>query len=346
MHSTDTTTAAAPARVPKVAIIGTGSVGSSIAFACLMRSVAPELLLYDINTGFAHGQVLDLEDSVYLSSANLASCSYDQDTPPQSTMTATAQDCGQADIIVVTAGFRQAPGESRDELLSRNVFVLRDVFTRIAPIKSSAIVIMVTNPVNIMTWLAQKLSGLPPNQVFGTGTVLDTMRLRTAIKRTFRQEGGDFEGFSENSINAYVIGDHGDKQVALWSSATVGGAPLTSFKPFEQLGTRVDVATRTTNRIYEIIKHKDASSFGIASIVADLIQAILTNKQTVLPLTVYSERYNACIALPTVLSAKGVGPAIYPQMDTKEQAALEAYVQDNRDTCAAILDFHCAEREF
>ncbi|KAF9969499.1 hypothetical protein BGZ65_011879 [Modicella reniformis] len=251
-------------------------------------------------------------------------------------MTATAQDCGQADIIVIAAGHRQAPGESRDQLLSRNVSVIQDVFARIAPIKSSAIIIMVTNPVNIMTWLAQKLSGLPSNQVFGTGTVLDTMRLRTAIKKTFQQQegsDGDHEGFAEESIHAYVIGDHGDKQVAVWSSATVGGFPLTSFKPFEHLSAQADVATRTSNRIYEIIKYKDASSFGIASIVADLIQCILGNKRTVLPLTVYSERYNACIALPTVLGAKGVGPIVYPQMDAKEQAALEAYAQINRDTC-------------
>ncbi|KAG0206845.1 hypothetical protein BGX31_002657 [Mortierella sp. GBA43] len=261
-------------------------------------------------------------------------------------MTATAQDCGQADIIVIAAGFPQAPGESRDQLLSRNLLVLQDVFARIAPIKPTAIVIMVTNPVNIMTWMAQKLSGLPVNQVIGTGTVLDTMRLRTAIKKTFQQQGGGCEGFAEDSINAYVIGDHGDKQVAVWSSATVGGAPLASFKPFDQMNARSDVATKTTNRIYEIIKYKDASSFGIAAIVADMIGSILANKRTIMPLTVYSEKYNACIALPTVLSAKGVEQIIYPQLDSKEQAALEAYVQSNQDTCTAVMGLYRAEREF
>ncbi|KAI1316231.1 hypothetical protein EDD11_010278 [Mortierella claussenii] len=329
----------------KVAIIGAGDVGASTAFACVMRAVAQEILLYDINTSLAHGHVLDLEDaSSFLGSSSIASCSHSSHTSCYSSATATAQDCGQADIIVITAGYRNAPGESREQVLHRNQAVLQDILVKISPIKSSAILLMVTNPVNIMTALAQKLSGLPLNQVFGTGTILDTIRLRSAIKKRFQQEQQDHEGcpehdagLSESSIQANVIGDHGDKQVALWSAATIGGYPLTSFKAFEMLNVQADVARQGTSRVYEINEHKLGSSFGIAVIVAEIISTIFSNRRTVLPLSVYSDRYDACLSLPVILGAHGVGKIIYPQMDTKEQAALTEYIRTNRETCAPYL---------
>ncbi|KAF9914407.1 hypothetical protein BX616_008376 [Lobosporangium transversale] len=329
----------------KVAIIGTGAVGTATAFACIMRKVAPELMLYDINTSRAHGQVLDLEDaSSFLGSSSLSSCSYAQDTPRFSSTTKTPQDCGQADIIVVAAGNPQAPGESRDNLLYHNQLILKDILTKISPIKPTAIMIMVTNPVNLMTALAQKLSGLPPNQVIGTGTILDTARLRTAIKKALQHHQQLEEGYAENesgfiesSIHANVIGDHGDKQVALWSTATVGGYPLTSFNAFKLLNTQIEVAKSSAAKVYEIIEHKTASSFGIAVIIAEIIDTIASNKKAVLPLSVYSKRYDVCLALPVVLSANGIGTIIYPQMNEREQAALDEYVRANRAICAPFF---------
>ncbi|CAO3573111.1 unnamed protein product [Mortierella alpina] len=319
-------------QAPKVAIIGAGIVGSAVAFACLMRSVASDFLIYDIDTSVAHGQVLDLEDATFISSATIASAAYPS-SPGYSTTTATAQDCGQADIIVMTAGHRQAPGESRDELLHRNELILRDVLTKIAPIKSTAILLMVANPVNILTCLAQKLSGLPPSQVLGSGTYLDTVRLRTAIKKTFLTSSNGDLGVAENCVNALVVGDHGDKQVAVWSSATVAGQPLTTFAEFEQMNTQAEIASATTNRIYDIIEHKGASAYGIAAVVSELILAIFANKRIVVPLTVYSERYDACLSLPVMLGSRGVGQIFYPQMSTKEEQSLLEYVKANQAIC-------------
>src|SRR5690349_20028103 len=191
-----------------MAIIGAGSVGSSIAFACLMRSVVSELLINDFNTKVCEGQVLDLQDAAFVSSTKVR--------------VGTPKECGQADIIVITAGARQKPGESRDELVLRNEEILRSVLDGLQPIKKTAILMLVANPVNVLTCMAQKLSGLPPHQVIGTGTYLDSIRFRGAIKERLH--------VSETSVHGYVVGDHGDKQVAVWSSATVGGKPLLSFE--------------------------------------------------------------------------------------------------------------------
>ncbi|KAF9215495.1 hypothetical protein BGZ59_001244 [Podila verticillata] len=284
-------------------------VGSAVAFACLNRSVISELLVNDINK-IGLGQVLDLEDAAFFSSAKVRH--------------ASLQDCGQADIIVMTAGYNNGPGESRDTLIHRNELILKDVLGRMQPIKSSAIFIMVANPVNILTYMAQKLTGLPPSQVFGSGTYLDTIRLRNTIRKTL--------DVSDASIQAYVIGDHGDQQVALWSSATVGGQPLLSFPEFEHMNTS-KIAHQCSRKVYSIIEYKGGSSFGIGAIISEVIECINLNKKSVIPLTVYSERYDVCLSLPVVLGVNGIDRIIYPQMDSAEEAALGAYIKSNQAFC-------------
>ncbi|KAG0355399.1 hypothetical protein BG005_005707 [Podila minutissima] len=294
---------------PKVAIIGAGMVGSAVAFACLNRSVVSELLVNDISK-IGLGQVLDLEDAAFFSSAKVRH--------------ASLQDCGQADIIVMTAGYNNGPGESRDTLIHRNELILKDVLGKMQPIKSSAIFIMVANPVNILTFMAQKLTGLPPSQVFGSGTYLDTIRLRNTIRKTL--------DVSDASIQAYVVGDHGDQQVALWSSATVGGQPLLTFPEFEHMNTS-KIAHQCSRKVYSIIEYKGGSSFGIGAIIAEVIECINLNKKSVIPLTVYSDRYDVCLSLPAVLGVNGIDRIIYPQMNATEDAALQAYIKSNQAFC-------------
>ncbi|KFH64119.1 hypothetical protein MVEG_09944 [Podila verticillata NRRL 6337] len=306
MHTSTPTLLNSPRQV---AIIGAGMVGSAVAFACLNRSVVSELLVNDINK-IGLGQVLDLEDAAFFSSAKVRH--------------ASLQDCGQADIIVMTAGYNNGPGESRDTLIHRNELILKDVLGRMQPIKSSAIFIMVANPVNILTYMAQKLTGLPPSQVFGSGTYLDTIRLRNTIRKTL--------DVSDASIQAYVIGDHGDQQVALWSSATVGGQPLLSFPEFEHMNTS-KIAHQCSRKVYSIIEYKGGSSFGIGAIISEVIECINLNKKSVIPLTVYSERYDVCLSLPVVLGVNGIDRIIYPQMDSAEEAALGAYIKSNQAFC-------------
>ncbi|KAG0248894.1 hypothetical protein BG011_009810 [Mortierella polycephala] len=295
----------------QMAIIGAGSVGSAIAFACLMRSVVSEILINDYDKKTCEGQVLDLQDAAFVSSTNVR--------------IGTPKECGQSDIIVITAGARQRPGETRDELVQRNEDILRSVLDGMKPIKSTAILVLVANPVNILTCMAQKLSGLPLSQVIGTGTHLDSVRFRVAIKEKLK--------VSEMSVHGYIVGDHGDKQVAIWSSATVGGRPLIAFEEFQ--GVDLDeTAKKVARKAYAIIDLKGATSFGIAAVVSDLALCITLNKLAVIPLSVYCERFDACMSFPVSLGSNGVERVVYPEMNEREIALIEESAKITRAACA------------
>ncbi|KAF9164753.1 hypothetical protein DFQ26_001099 [Actinomortierella ambigua] len=308
-------TAANGKRGSQMAIIGAGSVGASIAFACLMRSVISELLINDYDQKVAEGQVLDLQDAAFVSNTKVR--------------VATPSECGQADIIVVTAGAKQRPGESRDGLVGRNEAILRSVLDGMKPLKPTAILVLVANPVNILTCMAQKFSGLPPNQVVGTGTYLDSIRFRVALKNTLR--------VSESSVHAYVVGDHGDKQVAVWSSASVGGKPLMSFEEIQTLD-RETLADDVAHKAYKIIDLKGATSFGIAAVVSQLVLSITLNRFTLMPLAVYCERFDAVLSFPVTLGTHGVERIVYPDMDENEIKLVEASAQQTRDACKNYRD--------
>lgn len=294
-----------------MAIIGAGSVGSAIAFACLMRSVVSELLINDFNPKVCQGQVLDLQDAAFVSNTKVR--------------IGTPKECGQADIIVITAGARQRPGESRDELVQRNQDILKSVLDGMQPIKSTAILMLVANPVNVLTCMAQKMSGLPPHQVIGTGTYLDSIRFRVAMKERLR--------VSESSVHAYVVGDHGDKQVAVWSSATIGGKPLLSFEELQGVN-QDEVAHQVAHKAYGIIDLKGATSFGIAAVVSDLALCITLNKLSIIPLSTYCERFDACLSFPVSLGNNGVEKIVYPEMNEKELALVQASAEATRKVCS------------
>ncbi|KAK3836778.1 MAG: lactate dehydrogenase A [Linnemannia gamsii] len=293
-----------------MAIIGAGSVGSSIAFACLMRSVVSEILINDFNTKVCEGQVLDLQDAAFVSSTKVR--------------VGTPKECGQADIIVITAGARQKPGESRDELVLRNEDILRSVLDGLQPIKKSAILMLVANPVNVLTCMAQKLSGLPPHQVIGTGTYLDSVRFRVAIKDRLK--------VSETSVHAYIVGDHGDKQVAVWSSASIGGKPMLAFEEIRKMDRAAESA-KVARKAYSIIDLKGATSFGIAAVVSEVALCITLNKLSVVPLSTYCDRFDACLSFPVSLGTNGVERIVYPDMDEAELALVEESAVATRHAC-------------
>ncbi|KAG9062586.1 hypothetical protein KI688_004888 [Linnemannia hyalina] len=294
----------------QMAIIGAGSVGSSIAFACLMRSVVSELLINDFNTKVCEGQVLDLQDAAFVSSTKVR--------------VGTAAECGQADIIVITAGARQKPGESRDQLVLRNEEILRSVLEGLQPIKKTAILMLVANPVNVLTCMAQKLSGLPPHQVIGTGTYLDSVRFRVAVKDCLK--------VSETSVHAYIVGDHGDKQVAIWSSASIGGKPILAFEEIKKMD-RAAEAAKVAHKAYSIIDLKGATAFGIAAVVSEVALCITLNKLSVVPLSTYCDRFDACLSFPVSLGTNGVESIVYPDMDEHELALVEESAVATRHAC-------------
>src|SRR5579872_1760198 len=188
----------------KITIIGAGSVGTTIAYALMLKSIPAHITLIDLDKKKCHGETLDLSDAAGFCEVNI-------------TTEESKDSVSQADIVIIAAGKRQAIGEKRANLLSTNKKVIKNIFDTNS-FKKSAIIIMVTNPVDAMTYFAQKYSGLPKNQVFGSGTFLDSQRMRLLLSQKL--------GIAEQSIHAYVLGEHGDSQFPVWSSATAAGIPL------------------------------------------------------------------------------------------------------------------------
>ncbi|GAB5592457.1 hypothetical protein Unana1_07357 [Umbelopsis nana] len=298
----------------KVAVIGAGSVGSTIAYALLMREVCSEILLVDIVPEVVNGQVLDLSDSAFLSSTVIRGGTY--------------QEAGQCDVIVITAGAKQNPGESRTELIGRNYNILKNVIGSMQPLNKDATLMLVANPVDVLTSIAQKLSGLPKKQVFGSGTFLDSGRLRLILSKVL--------GVSELAIHAYVLGEHGDSQFIAWEAAHVGGKRLLDIPAIQALD-REQIAKEVAGKAYEIIKLKGATYFGIAACVSSLTQCILLNQRHIRPLSVYNEKLGAVLSMPAVIGSHGIEEIFEIPLAPEEQAKLEQSAKTLKEICAKYI---------
>ncbi|KAI8379411.1 lactate dehydrogenase B [Radiomyces spectabilis] len=294
----------------KVAVIGAGAVGASISYALMLKDIASEILVVDVVPNIVQGQVLDLSDAACVSSTRVR--------------VATSQEAGQADIIVVTAGAGQRDGESRVQLVDRNYKILQSVIGGMQPIRKDAIMLLVANPVDVLTRIAQKLSGLPQNQVFGSGTYLDSTRLRTMLADTLH--------VNPSSVHAYVLGEHGDSQFIAWNAASVAGKPLLSFPEIQKLD-KEEVRRKIAGKAYEIIKLKGATYYGIGACVADLCESIILNKNQVRPLSVFVDRLGAVLSMPTKFGGNGV-EEIYEIPLTKEE---EEQLQASAEAMKAIV---------
>jgi len=298
----------------KVAVIGAGSVGSTIAYALLMREVCSEILLVDIVPEVVNGQVLDLSDSAFLSSTVIRGGTY--------------QEAGQCDVIVITAGAKQNPGESRTELIGRNYNILKSVIGSMQPFNKDAILMLVANPVDVLTSIAQKLSGLPKKQVFGSGTFLDSGRLRLILSKVL--------GVSELAIHAYVLGEHGDSQFIAWEAAYVGGKRLLDIPAIQALD-REQIAKEVAGKAYEIIKLKGATYFGIAACVSSLTQCVLLNQRHIRPLSVYNGKLGAVLSMPAVVGSHGIEEIFEIPLAPEEQAKLEQSAKTLKEICAKYI---------
>jgi len=286
----------------KIAIIGAGSVGTTTAYALILQNTAAEIILVDSNEVRCRGEVLDLSDALPLSQTTTI-------------YSGSFADAGQADIIIITAGARQKPGESRTELLATNKQVITSIITQIKPINPQAIIIVVSNPLDVLTLHAQELAGLPRNQIFGTGTLLDSLRLRKMIAQKI--------AVAEESIHAYILGEHGDTQFPAWSMAHVDGVPLAQF-PMLNNNILDGITQQARDKAYEIIASKGATFFGIAACVSKICQAILFDQKLVLPLSTYQEKYGVCLSMPCVLGKNGIEKQLDIALTGKELEKLEA----------------------
>lgn len=285
----------------KIAIIGAGAVGAATAYAIMWKNIAAEIMLVDVDHKRCKGEVLDLSDTVPFS---CTSCLHE----------GTPTEAGQADIIIISAGARQKPGQTRAQLLGANWNIVTSIIQSLNPINKQAIIILVTNPVDCLTYCAQQISGLPKEQVIGSGTYLDTQRLTGLIARHIL--------LSQQSIQAFVLGEHGDTQFAAWSSAHIAGIPIKKYPGItEDILQKIE--TDTKNRVYEIIECKQATYYGVAACIADMCECIIFNQRRVIPVSCYAQEFGICLNIPVVLGEKGIQTRIPLFLDNREQLLLE-----------------------
>jgi len=284
----------------QIAIIGAGAVGSTTAYALMLQNIAADIILVDIDEPRCKGEVLDLSGALSFSGTSAI-------------RSGTSKEAGQAKIIIIAAGARQKPGQSRIDLLQTNKKIVSSVIEKIEPINPDTIIIMVTNPVDILTLHAQNLVKLPKKQVFGSGTFLDTQRLRGIIAEKIN--------IAEQSIHAYILGEHGDTQFPAWSCARVAGIPLLDFPQLTEKDLDF-IAEKTRQQAYEIIACKGATYYGIAACVAAICENILFDQKRVLPLSCYIDEFNICLSMPVVLGKNGIEQILSMPLNQQEQESL------------------------
>ncbi len=286
----------------RVGIIGTGWVGSSVAISTLTGGVARELLLNDVKSLVAEGEAMDLSHGAPF-------------YPAASVCTASVEAMRDCDAVVIAAGRGGTAGESRLDLLSDNAAIVGDIARRLAG--SRGVIVVVTNPVDVLTRVVARASGLPAARVIGTGTMLDTARLRQIL--------GERLGVDARSVHAYIVGEHGDSEVPLWSSARVGGIALRRFRGWTR-ADEVSVGEQVRRAAQEIIRRKGATNHAIGLVTASLLRCVLRDERRIL--TVSREQDEAlglsdvALSLPTIVGGGGAVEVVEPELDAAEHDAV------------------------
>ena len=289
----------------KIGIVGCGFVGSSGAFAMALEGKANELILVDLNADLARAHAEDILHA----------------TPFSKPIRVAAGDyklLRGANMVVLACGVAQKPGETRLQLLQRNVKVFQDVVPRVLEQTPETILLIVSNPVDIMTQVVTKISGLPPQRIIGSGTILDTARFRTLL--------AEHLGIAPHSVHAYVLGEHGDSEVLAWSTGKVGGVSIIEYaaqigRPItEEIKAKIDDGVR--NAAYRIIAGKGATYYGIGAGIARVARAIGDDEGAVLTLSNVDGFGGVSLSLPRVLKSKGIGTTIQPMLSDAEAEAL------------------------
>lgn len=292
----------------KVSIIGgAGRVGSNAAYALQMGGIVKELALIDVMLEVAQGEALDLRHGALLAAS-------------QEIYAGGYEAAEGSDIVMVTAGLRRKPDESRLQLINRNVSLFKGICDELRKVKlpETAILFVVANPVDILTCLGIKLLGLQPERVLGLGTVLDTTRFRSMIAERF--------AIDPTKVNALILGEHGDSMVPIWSSATVNGIPLASLPGFSD-NVANDIFDFTKKSGAEVIKLKGGAGYAVGLAIREVVEAIALNKRSVLPVSSLQngmfDMRDVCLSVPTVVGRRGVEQLIEPVLSPKEKTDLQ-----------------------
>jgi len=298
-------------RSQKVGLIGTGLVGSSFAYALMQRGIASELVLIDANADKAVGEMMDLNHGLTF-------------TKQMKITAGNYSDLADSKVVVITAGTSQRPGETRLDLLARNAAIFRSIIPEVVKYNPGGIILITTNPVDILTYISLKESNLPPAKVIGSGTILDTSRFRFLL--------GQYYEVDTRSVHAYIVGEHGDSEIPLWSMANIGGVRLQEFAPLknkqydQEEMNKLFVSVR--DAAYEIIKRKGASYYAIGLGLLSIVEAILGNYRSVISIsTLMTGQYGVsdiCLSLPSVVGENGVEEILTLPMNAEEQEGFRA----------------------
>ena len=294
----------------KVAIIGCGFVGSSSAFALMQSGIFSEMVLIDVDRNRAEGEALDISHGVPLGS-------------PMKIYAGDYSDLGDAAMVVVTAGAAQKPGETRLDLVNKNVAIFKSIIPQIRESGFSGVLLIVSNPVDVLTYAAIQMSGLPEAKVIGSGTVLDTARLRYML--------GEHVDVDPRDVHAYVMGEHGDSELVAWSSATVAGVPLSEFCElhghYQHREAEARIAEDVKNSAYTIIEKKHATYYGVAMAVRRICTAVMRDEDCVLPVSsLMVGEYglsDLCISMPTIVGRNGVVARVPVSINDDEEKELQ-----------------------
>lgn len=307
----------------KAAMIGCGFVSSASAFALMQSGLFSELVLIDANHDKAEGEAMDIAHGLpFAGQMKIYAGDYD--------------DIVDAAVIIVTAGAAQKPGETRLDLVNKNVNIFKSIIPEIAKRNYKGILLIVANPVDILTYTAVKLSGLPENRVIGSGTVLDTARLKYAL--------GEHLEVDSRSVHSFIIGEHGDSEIVAWSSTNVSGIPVNDFCElrghFNHEEAMHRIADDVKNSAYDIIEKKGATYYGIAMSVKRICECIMRDEKSILPISsMMHGEYgisDICLSMPTVVGREGVETRVPIQLNEQEESALSASAEQLSKVAAQL----------
>jgi L-lactate dehydrogenase len=308
-------------RAAKVGIIGAGSVGATIAYAAMIRGVARQISLLDIARSTVEAQILDLNHGMLF--------------VPQATVEGSddIEVLRDADVVVMTAGAKQKPGQTRMDLAQANTQICAKLLPRVVEVAPDALLLMVTNPVDVMTQVALKLTGLPWERVFGSGTVLDSSRFRFLVAKHC--------SVAVQNVHAYIAGEHGDSEIPLWSSATIGSIPLSQWAVTEHgrltAADKDEIVHNVKDAGYQVIQGKGATNYAIGLAVTNILEALLHDEQRVLPLSGLLHGFrgleDVCLSLPRIVGRQGIEAPLPIPMTVDEEAGL----LDSADRIRAVV---------
>lgn len=307
----------------KLAVVGAGSVGTSLAYAALIRGSASNIALFDINAPKAEAEALDLAHGSQFAAASI-------------TGGGDIALTEGADVVVITAGAKQNPGQSRLDLAGTNVRILEQVMPQLLERAPDAVYVLVTNPCDVLTVAAQRISGLPAERIFSSGTALDTSRLRWLLARR--------AGVSVGSVHATMVGEHGDTEFPLWSGARIGPIPIRDWTAGGERIFTADVLAETardvTQAAYKVIAGKGATNYAIGLSGARIVEALLRDDTAILPVsTVLSGQYGisgVALSLPAIVGRGGVRRVLDTPMDADERASLQHSADTLRNTMGTL----------